>query len=94
MAAEEPSKRWRCTACGTYLDSVQTAGAAAKLDRAAYWRTMRGQIAISLVLLVAGLGITLATAPWSSDSSTTWFIAFGPIVVGGGQLLRIVVHAP
>jgi hypothetical protein len=55
---------------------------------------MRGQIAISLVLLLAGLAITLATAPWSSSSSGTWFIAFGPVVLGGGQLFRIFLHAP
>jgi len=90
--AEDATKRWRCTGCGTYLDEVQSAGAAARAERKAGLRAMRGQIVISLILIVAGLGITLATAPWSSGSTGTWFICVGPIVVGGGQLFRILVH--
>ena len=92
MAMEDTTKRWKCTACAAYADQFQTAADAARAERAAGRRGMHGQIAISLVLLLAGLGITFATAPWSSGGTGLWVIAFGPIIVGGGQLFRILVH--
>ena len=53
---------------------------------------MRGQIAISLALVLIGAGITIATSPWSGSGTGTWFIALGPIIIGGGQLFRILIH--
>ena len=84
--------RWKCTKCGAYLDQFQTAADAARAEKLAGKKSMRGQIAISLALIALGLGITLGTAPWSSSGSSTWFISVGPIIVGVGQLFRIYIH--
>jgi hypothetical protein len=88
------NERWRCRGCGAYLDQFQTAVAAARADRKAVRRAMRGQIVIALVLILVGLGITIATSPWASHSAGTWFVAFGPIAVGGAHLFRILVASP
>ena len=92
MATEGVSRRWRCPKCSAYLDQFQTAGAAARADRAAGRRWIRGQIAMSLVLVAIGVGLTIVTSPWSSQGGGPWIVALGPIVVGMGQLFRILVH--
>lgn len=76
--------RWGCDRCRMFLDQMGAAGIPAGDPRAAKRALAGRRMAVGAVLCIIGIAITAGTYNSARDSGGgTYFIAYGPIVVGG-----------
>jgi ribosomal protein S27AE len=80
MAVWQPQVgRWGCDRCRAYLDQMGAPQEAAKSAK----RALAGKrVAVGLVLMIVGIAVTAGTYSSASRGGGTYFIAYGPIVVG------------
>lgn len=76
--------RWGCDRCRAFLDQMGAPGLPQGDPRAAKRALAGRRMMVGLVLLIVGIAITAGTYNSASDrGGGTYFIAYGPMVVGG-----------